>query len=92
MAFRALSRGECERALVGAASLSYLAELAVHYDDLGWLSASGSCKPFDKAGKFAQPNFILFLKKNCAVKEVEEFFHEFLETLSTFSPPRHVSR
>ncbi|KAK3917296.1 Fatty acid synthase, partial [Frankliniella fusca] len=52
MAFRALKRGECDRAIVGAASLSYLAELAVHYDDLGWLSPSGSCKPFDRAGEW----------------------------------------
>ena len=48
MAFKALVNGELDRAVVGSASLSYLTELATHYDDLGWLSASGSCKPFDQ--------------------------------------------
>ncbi|KAE8741067.1 hypothetical protein FOCC_FOCC013405 [Frankliniella occidentalis] len=63
MAFRALCRGECDRAIVGAASLSYLAELATHYDDLGWLSPSGSCKPFDRAGDEAVVVLLLERRK-----------------------------
>ncbi|XP_034236951.1 fatty acid synthase-like [Thrips palmi] len=49
LAVRAIRNGECDRAIVGAASMSYLSELASHYDDMGWLSPTGCCRPFDEA-------------------------------------------
>ncbi|XP_052128824.1 fatty acid synthase-like [Frankliniella occidentalis] len=73
MAFRALCRGECDRAIVGAASLSYLAELATHYDDLGWLSPSGSCKPFDRAadgGVRSEAVVVLLLERRKTAQRV----------------------
>ncbi|KAJ1529160.1 hypothetical protein ONE63_005968 [Megalurothrips usitatus] len=73
MAFRALSKGECDRALVGAASLSYLAELATHYDDLGWLSTSGSCKPFDAAadgGVRSEAVVVMLLERRSTAQRV----------------------
>ncbi|XP_034250583.1 fatty acid synthase-like [Thrips palmi] len=73
MAFRALKKGECDRAIVGAASLSYLAELATHYQDLGWLSASGICKPFDEAadgGVRSEAVVVLVLERGRTARRV----------------------
>jgi acyl transferase domain-containing protein/acyl carrier protein len=48
-AVKAIHAGECEQALIGAANLLLAPSLFAAFENAGMLSATGGCKPFDKA-------------------------------------------
>lgn len=50
-AYKAISHGECESALVGGVNLILKPNTSVQFMKLGMLSPEGACKSFDASGK-----------------------------------------
>ena len=50
-AYEEMKSGRCDAAVVGAVNLVYTPEMCYHYKELGFLSKSEKCNPFDADGK-----------------------------------------
>jgi fatty acid synthase len=73
IAYKMISSGECDAAIVGGTNLCLHPHLSYQFVKLGVVSKDGFCRPFDKdASGFtrAETNCVLFLQRRIDAKRV----------------------